>query len=208
MIILISGKQGAGKTTLANALVKKLNEEPQQRASHLTFADPLYQMHNFCWGYLKDHGIEMPFVKDGYLLQMLGTEWGRNRVDPDIWMKLMLARIEKLKTTIHYAYAKNYFVVSDCRFKNEFAVPGALRIRLSADKEVRKERVEMWRETEEHQSETDLDVADQMGLFDLYFNTEAMPVDAIVDLVLHEIRGRDEKKESSASSASEGHPDS
>lgn len=184
-IILISGKQGAGKTTLARALVSALNEIPETRAANMTFAEPLYAMHDFCWGYLKHHGIEMPFVKDGYLLQMLGTEWGRDRVDPNIWVKLTQARIDEFLCKEGKLFKQNYFIISDCRFRNEFTgFPEALTIRLNCDKEVRKARVEMWRDTDEHLSETDLDMASLCGLFNMYFNTSNVPTEQIVKEIM------------------------
>lgn len=184
-IILISGKQGSGKTTTANALIKEINKRKDSISHNMTFAEPLYKMHNFCWGYLKEHGIEMPFVKDGYLLQMLGTEWGRIRVDPNIWVKLLDARIKKMEENERH-YSKRYYIISDCRFRNEFDYfkENVLKIRLACNAAVRKQRAEMWRDTEGHPSETDLDGYSQSGLFDLSFNTEFATVENIVNVIL------------------------
>ena len=187
MIILISGKQGSGKTTLARALIKKINEQPGVYAQNMTFAEPLYTFHDFIWGYLQDHGIEKKHVKDGYLLQLLGTEWGRDKVDPFIWAKLLKARVEKHKNTQGKLYSKTYYIVSDCRFKNEFdafGTDGVMTVRLYCNKDVRMKRAEMWRETDNHPSETDLDIYAEAGQFDCYYNTEVESVDSIVENVL------------------------
>lgn len=47
-----------------------------------------------------------------YLMQMIGTEWGRNLIDPDIWVKAWLRKVEAIAGPV---------VVDDCRFPNEEA---------------------------------------------------------------------------------------
>lgn len=179
MIILISGKQGSGKTTLAKSITKRINNNSAAHAYNLTFAESLYRMHDFCWGLLKDNGIEMPFIKDGYLLQLLGTEWGRNKIDPDIWIKLLKSIIEKLKARQPKKYAL-FFIISDCRFKNEAnAFDHAIKIRLEANELSRKSRVEMWRDTTSHPSEIDLDDYQ----FDLTIDTYANSASQTEELV-------------------------
>lgn len=190
MIILISGKQGSGKTTITKALIKEINgRQKGMLARNVFFAEPLYAMHDFCWGYLKDHGFEMPFKKDGYLLQMLGTEWGRATVDQDLWVKLLRRRIEKM--TEMNNYLNNVFIVSDVRFENELeAFPDALRVRLECATEVRKQRAEMWRETENHPSEVSLDSKVLQGAFNLVIETDKIDIDGCVSLIMHEVLNR------------------
>lgn len=203
MIILISGKQGSGKTTTSNELVSELNKIGGVVALNLTFAEVIYAMHDYCWGILKEHGIEMPYKKDGYLLQLLGTEWGRKIVDEKIWVKIMRSRIAKLDLIYDPRYIRTYFIISDCRFKNEFDAFKAIAvtIRLFCNRDVRKTRVEMWRDTEEHASETDLDAYADEHRFDLNFNTEVTTTKEIVDkfvlplLKIREPSGEADKKE-------------
>lgn len=183
-IILISGKQGSGKTTLGKALCSKINEIPKHRAVHMSFAEPLYKMHNFIWGYLEAYGYKRPGVKDGWLLQTLGTEFGRQRVSENVWVDI-------LQTSAHqeadkYKEMKTVCVVSDCRFRNEFdkLKTESLTIRLACAKEVRLSRCEAWRDHDQHLSEIDLDDYSNAGLFDLNFNTEFCQVDNMVNTII------------------------
>jgi hypothetical protein len=50
-----------------------------------------------------------------YLLQTLGTEWGRTHIDTDLWVKCEQARLEKL-------YPEERIVYDDVRFENEAAL--------------------------------------------------------------------------------------
>lgn len=191
-IVLISGKQGSGKTTLSRAIAETLLRKPKWHTEQLTFAAPLYQMHDYCRNVLRECGITPPHaVKDGVLLQLLGTEWGRNNIDQDVWVKTMQGRIKK-KIDFENAHAISQgnhlvFIISDCRFQNEFkAFPEALRVRLDAPKEVRRARAEMWRDNDQHPSEIDLDHFADLGLFDMYINTNDPSTNArgIAELVV------------------------
>lgn len=183
MILLISGKQGSGKSTLQSSVIKNWNRYKSHRAWPINFADPLYKMHDFCVGYLKDHGIERP-VKDGPLLQVLGTEWGRNTVGPDIWVNFAKARIQKLLDPTKISCEFPLFVIGDCRFENEFdGFPQALKIRLECDEVTRKARCSSWRENSSHASEVSLDFYAEKQKFDLNFNTGISSVEMISDLV-------------------------
>lgn len=83
-------------------------------------------------------------------------------------------------------------LVEDMRFKNEFDAfnntPDVLRIRLHCEREIRKQRASMWRETDTHPSEIDLDEYAEQGLFDMYFNTGIMGVDEITQSVIFKIK--------------------
>lgn len=178
--IIISGKQGSGKTTLANNLSRSLKSRMGYDVIHLTFAETIYKIHDFALQELKNCGIERDLVKDGYLLQLLGTEWGRQTVDEDIWVKCVLGKIKKDREIYADSIGdlKNYksngliHIISDCRFKNEFIYfPDALRVRLTAPEEMRKARCSMWRDSTGHPSETDLDKFSENGYFDIYQDT-------------------------------------
>lgn len=183
-IVLLSGKQGAGKTTIADGL--KATFVRRNVAFHsLPFAGPIYEMHDFCRKTLKDCGVEVPHkIKDGNLLQLLGTEWGRKTVGENIWVEALIGRVARLR--MENPIVPLIVVIPDCRFKNEFAAfPDALKIRLECPSMVRRERAEMWRKDETHQSEVDLD--SYVDKFDLTFNTAFQPVEEIVPVVVRKI---------------------
>lgn len=153
LVVLISGKQGSGKTTLASQLHSKLNSNTI-RTHHTTFAAPLYEMHHAVLDVLRCRGIKTP-TKDGALLQLLGTEWGRNQYGEDIWVNLVKGEIEMRDDTV--------FIVSDCRFPNEvLSFRDAISIRLECPERIRRERIlktpgQNWRNNSDHASETALD---------------------------------------------------
>jgi energy-coupling factor transporter ATP-binding protein EcfA2 len=151
-IILISGKQGSGKTTLSNNLSGLLIESGYQPVS-IKFAAVLYELHDLIWSKMNEYGQTLNVKKDGYLLQLLGTEWGRNKLGENIWVDIAKFRAAKATENSNVVV-----IIDDCRFPNELtAFPEALKVRLEADSTTRMGRAEMWRDTENHTSETGLD---------------------------------------------------
>jgi dephospho-CoA kinase len=174
MIVMISGKQGSGKTTLAQALQSAWGKHGMA-VWRYKFAQPLYDMHNAVYIVARQYGIG-PLAdgkKDGPLLQLLGTEWGRNTKDPDIWVNCAKSKVAEVTKQWR---VMNYFhivLIDDLRFKNEFhAFPGALTIRLVCAPEIRKERIGAnWRENDNHRSEVDLDDYETDGQFSITLDT-------------------------------------
>ena len=194
-VIIVSGKQGSGKTTLITNLVRLLqNTLKGFRAMPINFADPLYEIHDFARGTLREAGISPPYpdTKDGNLLQMLGTEWGRNRIYPDVWVDVLKGRIAK-KLEMARGDGLNYiFLIGDCRFLNELtAFPGAFKIRLECAPEIRKARVSMWRENQSHPSEIGLD--DCPVLFNKVYDTGEIPEGYLAQITLAEFLAHKEK---------------
>ncbi len=186
-VVLISGKQGAGKTTLTNALWRRLLDKGAA-AKEIRFAGTIYEIHDFARARLEALGIELPEplkVKDGPMLQWLGTEWGRKTIADDIWVRCAQGAVAQF----HEDYpGRAVALVSDCRFRNECdAFPQALRVRLECPKDTRKGRCEAWRENDVHPSEIDLDDYVHAGRFDMVFNTGTQPVDQIVALVVAQL---------------------
>lgn len=113
MIIGIAGNKGSGKSTVA-AMLKELDPT----FDVVQFADPLKDMAKLlCNRYLNMSLIDMddestksmmtPLgVTVRYMLQTLGTEWGRDCIDKEMWIKIGLNR------SIHA-------IIPDIRYVNE-----------------------------------------------------------------------------------------
>lgn len=186
-IILLSGKQGAGKTTIAQALADAWISKPAHKVAVMKFAEPLYWMHDAVLEVLSDFWPDRGLKKDGPLLQLLGTEWGRKTIDENVWVKILQNRIEKEKSDFGYRETahKRLIIIEDCRFENEFdAFPEALRIRLRAEEGCRKKRCEMWRENVNHPSEIGLDNYNVQGKFDMFLNTDDWTLENCLEKVL------------------------
>lgn len=110
-VIGIAGPAGVGKDTAADYLVGQL---PQYRK--VAFADPLKEM--LRTGLSLDaaqlYGSDKETIDHRYecsprhIMQTLGTEWGRQLIHPDIWVRALAARI-----------GAESVVISDVRFQNE-----------------------------------------------------------------------------------------
>ena len=157
-IVIISGKQGSGKTTIAHRVVQEL-WSLGHKAVRFKFADTLYQMHDAVRGILKRNGLDKTDKVDGYLLQLLGTEWGRKHLGPDIWVAATRVAVMDYWIT----NPDGIVVIDDCRFENEYKIfigekdVWVMQVRLVAPVELRKKRAEKWRDNESHESETGLD---------------------------------------------------
>ena len=92
MIIGITGPKGGGKDTAADYLVKCM---PWRKK--VSFADPFKIMlreglgltDEQLWGSEKDTVDPRYAVTPRYLLQTIGTEWGRDMVKNDIWVRAL-----------------------------------------------------------------------------------------------------------------------
>lgn len=112
-VIGLAGKAGIGKTHIANAIRETLREtEPDTQVELLSFATPIKQMLGVLFEE-KDKNAEVYKGKTlRSLLQTLGTEWGREMVDQDIWVNLTLNRK-------YDAMESGYILIDDVRFQNE-----------------------------------------------------------------------------------------
>lgn len=185
MIVMISGAQGSGKSTASDGLAKFLEEKSiLNRVKQYRFAEPLYRMHDAVRKVLKDIGVtDYDFDStDGSLLQIIGTDWGRNTVDKNMWIKAAQAKYETF-VSVSSKLSTNYFIIDDLRMKNEFEAFNALRIRLECPEEVRKLRARKWRTNTTHQSEVDLN--DWVDKFDLVVNTEALSVEETLETIVN-----------------------
>lgn len=114
-IIGLTGFARSGKTTVAEYLTDA------HGYFHDSFAWPIREMVRNLLGYSWaefDAKKEAPVpwlnnVTPRYLMQTLGTEWGRNMIHPELWTRACAQRI-------HDALARNQnVVISDVRFENE-----------------------------------------------------------------------------------------
>lgn len=111
-LIGVAGAAGSGKDTVAVHL---------SRFGYTTvsFALPLKRALSAMFGVDfvnmdrrdKERPMESLGVTPRRLMQTLGTEWGRELIDPDIWVKALDLHIRQSD--------REFFVVSDVRFPNE-----------------------------------------------------------------------------------------
>jgi adenylate kinase family enzyme len=116
----LCGVSGSGKSTLA-ALLEHKHDWHQ-----IAMADPIV---NMLHSLLADAGVPACWITErvlkeqpssiGYsyrqLAQTLGTDWGRNMLDPSLWMRVAQHRIAQAA-----AHERNV-VISDIRFPDEAA---------------------------------------------------------------------------------------
>ena len=145
-------------------------------------------MHDYCRTVLVEKGVQIDLnTKDGPLLQLLGTEWGRKHLGEDVWVDALKGSIRKAKRL--NAASQLAIVVDDMRFENEFdGFPEACKIRLEASKIVRMQRCEMWREQDEHPSEVALDEYSEQGMFDIKLHTDQLESKEAFDFIWGHIK--------------------
>ncbi len=113
--IAFAGRMYAGKTSIAKALADKLGSD---RAVVMSFATPIKKMlltmgltEDQVYGSLK--GVPDYKILGGktprHAMQTLGTEWGREMINPNIWANILMLESEKVKGKI--------VIVDDLRFE-------------------------------------------------------------------------------------------
>jgi hypothetical protein len=185
-VILISAKQGGGKTTLSEKLIERLSARPQTIAVVMKFADPIYRMHDYCLQILKSLNVETP-RKHGPLLQLLGTEFGRKTISENVWVHAAQGAVKQFtESSLASNYNPNRIAIfDDCRFKNELeGFPDALKVRLECPRDIRKARCVGWRDNEHHASEIDLDDWVYSGKFDMIMETSITTPDECAERVV------------------------
>lgn len=189
--VIISGKRGSGKTSTMDAVVAKLREMKGYRAENIIFAGPIYQMHNYSRNLLLEAGIltkEQIKTKDRGLLLWLGTEWGRDTIDKNIWVKMAKHRAQVFAEKQGSLYENIVFMISDCRFENELsAFEDALKVRLECPEKIRKERCESWGNSNFHPSEVGLDESLIRGEFDLVLNSGDRSIEEIANYIISDL---------------------
>ena len=118
LLIGIAGRARSGKDTAAQHLVN--NHGFQAYAFADPLRDGLMHMFNLSPCDLDDDKKEQPIPWLGKspreLMQLLGTEWGRDMVHPELWLLLAAQNLDLIARTHDTA---NGLVVTDLRFNNE-----------------------------------------------------------------------------------------
>jgi hypothetical protein len=118
ILIGLTGHARTGKTTAANYLAS------EHRFETYAFATPLKEgiatMFNLSSEDIEGPGKEQPIGWLGrsprQLMQLLGTEWGRDMLSASIWIDLAEQNLGNLADLYPEAMG---FVISDVRFENE-----------------------------------------------------------------------------------------
>ena len=116
MYIGLHAKKRAGKDTLARMISDRWNY------GVVAFADPLYaairamfpHIPEVCWD---DRNTPVSYLgrSVNQLLQTLGTEWGRNMVAEDVWVKAASVAAGQMRAR----HPLKGIVFSDVRYENE-----------------------------------------------------------------------------------------
>jgi len=118
LLIGLTGRARSGKSTAAEHLVGTYLLE------HYAFADPLRDglmaIFNLDPTDFEGDRKEQPLVwldlSPRQLMQSMGTEWARNIVHPDVWVKLGEQNLDYMSKALGAVLG---FVISDVRFENE-----------------------------------------------------------------------------------------
>lgn len=113
-LIGIAGRARSGKDTVANFIVAAIG------GYRYSFADPIramlaplgVNMSDPYWQARKEEPIPALGVSPRRMMQTLGTEWGRQLINPDLWLIMAHQRLLQNGPGM---------VISDVRFDNEAA---------------------------------------------------------------------------------------
>lgn len=117
-LVGLAGAKGSGKDTMGLMLGAKLGYQK------VSFAQPIKQALKQMFGLTDEHfdwpKKEEPIERIGnktprYLMQTLGTEWGRNMISESVWVEAALGHAD----TILSADPEARVVLTDVRFDDE-----------------------------------------------------------------------------------------
>ena len=148
-VILLTGKMGSGKSTVADRLVE------EHEFWRVKLAKPLKDMirtlgvpEEYIEGDLKNTPCQQLNGHTArYAMQTLGTEWGRNLLGNDFWTNIAVDRIRRA-----ISYGED-IVVDDMRFHNELE---ALKKAFPESKAYRIHRPKDYEMPEWHASEQEI----------------------------------------------------
>lgn len=187
-VVAFTGRARAGKDTAAKYMNRKVAEynaqcEPGDEVAFVAeaYAGPLKSMiamllDFYGKGAILEHDTLAPYI-DGDLkeevipeigkspremLQTLGTEWGRDLVNENLWTNCMASRINMYHNVQEMGYKHLFIAITDARFDNEAEQLHAARIPLisiSAEKRLAGQKMK-------HKSEAGLRRFDSVVLND------------------------------------------
>lgn len=148
-IIAFTGSMGTGKSTA----IEVLKEISKENIILIKFAQPLYDIQELIYDRIKTvYKRPKNFVKDRLLLQLIGTDWGRDNISKSMWSDIWQAEME-LEVLVG-----NLVVCDDCRFDNEaerIKNLGGAVIKLTSNKS--HERIDITSGIVNHASEAGVD---------------------------------------------------
>lgn len=110
-LIAFTGPMGSGKSTAIEALKEEYDKTP---VVLVKFAAPLYDMQEYIYRRIASvHTRPADFVKDRFLLQFIGTDWGRDKISKTIWGDIWQQEVDQ------ELLVGNLVVCDDVRFDNE-----------------------------------------------------------------------------------------
>jgi len=118
-LVVLCGLKGAGKSTLALYLRDKYEFQRMSFADRLkTMLCTLGVSFDNVYGDKKEEPCEVLCGKSArYAMQTLGTEWGRNLIGKDIWVKDLERELNVFGDSHVYCHG---FVIDDLRFYSEY----------------------------------------------------------------------------------------
>ena len=120
-LIGLTGRAGCGKDTIADFMVDTMG------FIKVAFADPIRDGIKAMLGITQDDisnrankeaTIEWLGCSPRHAMQTLGTDWGREMIHPDVWLRITARRVQKLMALPDSHHVAGV-VISDVRFENE-----------------------------------------------------------------------------------------
>lgn len=115
IVLGISGRAGAGKTTFARMVLEEIRFPGDFGGRILPFAEPVKDIaRQMGWDGKKD-------AKGRRLLQLLGTECGRECIGPDVWVDAWSDEVDLVRDRVRTNAVDGVVVLvaDDVRFPNE-----------------------------------------------------------------------------------------
>lgn len=159
-VINIAGQAGAGKDTCAEMIKLEL-QTYGYRVAIIHYADWIKKIAQVCyhWDGKKDD-------RGRALLQKLGTEQTRDRIDPNFWVDKVIEVARIIEDDF------DYIIIPDLRFPNELQRWAQCGYQQFTVKIVRPNRPKIAKEQTRHKSETTLENVELWPDFDFVINND------------------------------------